>query len=86
MDWYALQVYSGSELSVKKAIENLKKEEHLEDKIGQVVVPTEEVLEVKNGQKKYMKEVFIRGMYFLKQILIQLYGIKFNLFQKLVDS
>ena len=53
MNWYALQVYSGSELSVKKAIENLKKELNLEDEIGEIIVPTEEVIEVKNGKKIY---------------------------------
>ena len=51
--WYALQVYSGSELTVKKAIENLKKELHLENIIGEVIVPTEEVIEVKNGKRKF---------------------------------
>jgi len=65
MDWYALQVYSGSELAVKKAIENLKEQENIEQ-ISQVVVPTEEVLEVKNGQKKVYERSIYPGYAFLE--------------------
>ena len=64
--WYALQVYSGSELSVKKAIENLKSEFNLEDKIGEIVVPTEEVIEVKNGNKKIFERSIYPGYAFLE--------------------
>lgn len=66
MNWYALQVYSGSELAVKKAIENLKKEFHLEDKIGEIIVPTEEVIEVKNGKKKIYERSIYPGYVFLE--------------------
>jgi len=66
MNWYALQVYSGSELSVKKAIENLKRELHLEDKIGEIIVPTEEVIEVKNGKKKIFERSIYPGYVFLE--------------------
>jgi transcriptional antiterminator NusG len=66
MNWYALQVYSGSELSVKKAIENLKKDLHLEDKIGEIIVPTEEVIEVKNGKKKIFERSIYPGYVFLE--------------------
>ena len=66
MQWYALQVYSGSELTVKKAIENLKKELKLEDKIGQVVVPTEQVIEVKNGKKRIYERSIYPGYVFLE--------------------
>jgi transcriptional antiterminator NusG len=66
MNWYALQVYSGSELSVKKAIENLKRDLHLEDKIGEIIVPTEEVIEVKNGKKKIFERSIYPGYVFLE--------------------
>ncbi len=66
MNWYALQVYSGSELSVKKAIENLKKDLHLDDKIGEIIVPTEEVIEVKNGEKKIYERSIYPGYVFLE--------------------
>ncbi len=41
--WYAIQTYAGSERSVKRAIWQLAKDYGLEEKIKDVVVPTEEV-------------------------------------------
>ncbi|NIA11961.1 MAG: transcription termination/antitermination protein NusG [Nitrospiraceae bacterium] len=64
-EWYALQVYSGSELSVKKAIDNIKNELKL-DKLGQVIVPTEEVIEVKNNKKKIYERSIYPGYVFLE--------------------
>ena len=66
MNWYALQVYSGSELGVKKAIENLKGELNLEEVIGEIIVPTEEVIEVKNGKKKIYERSIYPGYVFLE--------------------
>ncbi len=67
--WYAIQVYSGSEKSVKRAIENLVKEEHLEDKIKEVIVPTEDVIEVKNGKKKITERSIYPGYVFVNMDL-----------------
>lgn len=53
--WYAIQTYAGSEMAVKRAIEALKQDEALEAKIGEVLVPTEDVIEVKNT-KQTIKE------------------------------
>ncbi|MDA3042817.1 transcription termination/antitermination protein NusG [Campylobacter sp. JMF_01 NE2] len=53
--WYAIQTYAGSEMAVKNAIEALKADEMLADKIGEVLVPTEDVIEVKNT-KQTIKE------------------------------
>ncbi|MDD1617894.1 MAG: transcription termination/antitermination protein NusG [Methylococcaceae bacterium] len=50
--WYSIQTYSGSERSVKAAILNIIAENHLEEVITEVIVPTEDVIEVKNGKKK----------------------------------
>lgn len=53
--WYAIQTYAGSEMSVKNAIESLAVENGIEDKVKEVLVPTEDVIEIKNG-KKTIKE------------------------------
>jgi len=50
--WYAIQTYAGSEQAVKRAIEQLAADYGIEDKVERIVVPTEEVIEVKNGEKK----------------------------------
>ena len=55
LKWYAIQTYAGSEMSVKNAIETLAKENNIEEKIQQVLVPTEDVIEMKNG-KQVIKE------------------------------
>ncbi len=48
--WYAIQTYSGSELSVKRALLQLA-DEMADDKIAEVLVPTEDLIEIKKGKK-----------------------------------
>ncbi len=62
--WYAIQTYAGSERAVKRAIEQMAIDYALEDKIKQVVVPTEEVIEVKNGEKKITERSLYSGYVF----------------------
>ncbi|HSR73686.1 MAG TPA: transcription termination/antitermination protein NusG [Sulfurovum sp.] len=62
--WYAIQTYSGSEQSVKKAIEQLVVDYGIEDKLERVVVPTEEVIEVKDGKKKITERTLYSGYAF----------------------
>jgi transcriptional antiterminator NusG len=62
--WYAIQTYSGSEQSVKRAIEQLVVDYGIEDKLERVVVPTEEVIEVKNGKKKITERTLYSGYAF----------------------
>ncbi|HHO42053.1 MAG TPA: transcription termination/antitermination protein NusG [Epsilonproteobacteria bacterium] len=62
--WYAIQTYAGSERAVKRAIEQLVIDYGFEDKIECVVVPTEEVIEVKNGAKKITERSLYPGYAF----------------------
>ncbi len=62
--WYAIQTYAGSERAVKRGIEQIAIDYGLEDKIDQVVVPTEEVIEVKNGEKKITERSLYSGYVF----------------------
>ncbi|MCH9741033.1 MAG: transcription termination/antitermination protein NusG [Epsilonproteobacteria bacterium] len=62
--WYAIQVYSGSEQSVKKGIELLAIEHGIEDQVDSIIVPTEEVIEVKNGEKKITERTLYPGYVF----------------------
>ena len=63
--WYSLQTYSGSERSVKVAIENLIEEHRLQDIIKEVVVPTEDVMEMKDGKKKITERSLYSGYCFI---------------------
>lgn len=54
--WYAIQTYAGSEMSVKRALERLSDDLKFSDRIEEVVVPTEDVIEIAKNGKKVIKE------------------------------
>jgi transcriptional antiterminator NusG len=51
MRWYAVQAFSGMEKSVKAGIEERIARSGLQDQFGDILVPVEEVIEMKAGQK-----------------------------------
>lgn len=59
--WYVLHARSGYEAKVKAAIEEAIDREGLEDQIGEVLIPTEQVVELKGGQKKTQERKFFPG-------------------------
>ncbi len=63
--WYSIQTY-GSDRAVKEAILNLVNEMGLQDKITDVIVPTEDVIEVKDGKKKVTERSLYSGYVFAK--------------------
>lgn len=67
MDWYAIQTYSGSEQSVKKAIENLANDHNIRDRIQEIIVPTEDIIEVsKKSKTKVTERSLYPGYVFIK--------------------
>lgn len=62
--WYAIQTYAGSEMAVKKAIENLVKDNGIEEQLKEIVVPTEDVIEFKNGKEKISERSLYSGYVF----------------------
>ncbi len=60
-DWYVVHTYSGMEKRVKANLENRITSLNAEDYIFEVVVPTEEVAEIKNGQRKLVKRTVLPG-------------------------
>lgn len=59
--WYVVHTYSGFEKSVQRTLDERIKREHLEDKFGQILVPVEEVVEMKAGQKAISERKFFPG-------------------------
>jgi transcriptional antiterminator NusG len=55
MQWFAVSTYSSQELAVKKRIEQMVEREGLQEKIGQVLVPQQEYITVKDGKRKTVK-------------------------------
>ena len=60
-DWFVIHTYSGMENRVKANLENRIVSLNMEDYIHEVVVPTEEVAEIKNGQRKLVKRTVLPG-------------------------
>ncbi len=59
MKWYVVHTYSGHENKVKSYIEAAKENVEVGDKIGRVIVPTEEVVEMKDGRKTTSLKKFL---------------------------
>lgn len=59
--WYVIHSYAGFEKRVKHNIENRKVSMAMEDAVFQVEVPMEDVVEIKNGQRKLVNRVRIPG-------------------------
>jgi transcriptional antiterminator NusG len=59
--WYVLHVYSGFENKVAEAIRDKADKKGLGEKVSDIMVPTEEVVEVKRGQKVNAERKFFPG-------------------------
>lgn len=61
MRWYVVHVYSGMEKSVRRSLMERIDRMGMSDKFGQILVPTEEVVEVKSGQRSVTERRFFPG-------------------------
>ncbi len=61
MRWYVVQAYSGFEANVKRSLDERIKRFAMEDRFGQVLVPTEEVVEMRSGQQRKSERKFFPG-------------------------
>ncbi len=59
--WYVVHVYSGMEKSVQKALLERIERAELEHAFGQILIPSEEVVEVKNGKKSITERRIFPG-------------------------
>ncbi len=59
--WYAIHAHSGQEGNVKKNLLRLAEQENLSDLLAGVLVPMEEVAEIRSGEKKISKRKFFPG-------------------------
>lgn len=65
--WYVVHAYSGYEKQVMRHLQERIKFEGMEDAFGEILVPTEEVVEMRNGQKRKSERKFFPG-YVLVQV------------------
>lgn len=59
--WYVVHTYSQFEKSVQRALTERIQREGMQDKFGQILVPVEEVVELKSGQKSITERKFFPG-------------------------
>ncbi len=67
--WYVVHTYSGHENKVATALKQRVEAEHLENKIMDVLVPTQEKIEIRGGKKASVKEKIFPGYILVKMVL-----------------
>jgi transcriptional antiterminator NusG len=60
-NWYTLRIYSGQEAKVKAHIDSEVALANIENKIGKIIIPSENVVEMRDGKKKVKNKVFFPG-------------------------
>lgn len=59
--WYIIHTYSGFERKVAESLMNRVQAYSLQEKIGQILIPTEDVVEIKGGKKVVTSKLFFPG-------------------------
>ncbi|MFA7665704.1 MAG: transcription termination/antitermination protein NusG [Burkholderiaceae bacterium] len=67
--WYVVHAYSGMEKSVARALRERIERAGMTDKFGEILVPTEEVVEIKAGQRKTTERRFFPGYVLIEMVL-----------------
>ena len=67
--WYVLHTYSGHENRVKTTLEQRVRAMQMEDKLSQILVPTQEVAEIKSGKRKISQKTSFPGYVLVKMDL-----------------
>ncbi len=69
MQWYVVHAYSGMEKAVERNIVERINRAGMQTKFGRFLVPTEEVVEIKNGQKKTTERRFFPGYVLVEMVM-----------------
>lgn len=67
--WYVVHAYSGMEKAVERNIQERINQAGMQSKFGRILVPTEEVVEIKNGQKKTTERRFFPGYVLVEMVM-----------------
>ena len=70
-NWFVIHARSGYEAKVKLAIEEAVAREGLEELVGEILIPTEQVVELKGGKKKEAERKFFPGYMMVKMELTE---------------
>jgi transcriptional antiterminator NusG len=69
MQWYAIQTYSGQENKAKAHLEKAVVDRGLEEKVNAILVPTEEVTEMRNGRRMTVRRKFYPSYVLIQMVL-----------------
>ena len=69
MDWYSIRVISGKERKIQEDIDWEIEKQGFQDDIQEIFVPTEKIVEMKDGKKKVKTRVFFPGYVLIKMNL-----------------
>ena len=69
LKWYVVHAYSGMEKAVERNIIERISRAGMQDKFGRILVPTEEVVEVKNGVKRTTERKFFPGYVLVEMVM-----------------
>lgn len=69
MRWYVIHAYSGYEKFVMKALQERVVQQGMNDKFGEIIVPTEEVVEMRAGQRRKSERKFFPGYVLVKMVM-----------------
>jgi transcriptional antiterminator NusG len=69
LKWYVVHAYSGMEKAVERNIIERITRLGMESKFGRILVPTEEVVEIKNGQKRTTERKFFPGYVLVEMVM-----------------
>ncbi len=67
--WYAVHVLSGHEQKVKAYLENEIRTHGLEDRFGEILVPSEQITEMREGKKRTRTRIFFPGYILINMVL-----------------
>jgi transcription termination/antitermination protein NusG len=67
--WYVVQAYSGFELYIMEALQKRIKHEELESSFGEIMVPKEQVVEMRRGQKRTSERKYFPGYVLVQMVM-----------------
>jgi transcription termination/antitermination protein NusG len=67
--WYVVHAYSGMEKTVERNIQDRINQAGMQGKFGRILVPMEEVVEIKNGQKRTTERKFFPGYVLVEMVM-----------------
>jgi len=68
-NWYVLRVFTGKEDLVKTYLEQHIEHLNIQDRVGEVLIPTETVIEMRDGKRRDKKRVFFPGYILIEMAL-----------------